>query len=217
MTTNPMPFSARVSQLPPANMEPEVKKLFFSLHREVLYLFYRWKICRQLFYSGADNLKLLNQSGSNVFALLQKLLMDDLFLTLCRMTDPVKTNGHKILSPRYLLVKIGATLTHDCRKDLKLKLAKLDKMTKNIRDHRKKRIAHLDLGYATEAEALPTVMQGDLDDSLELLESIMRELHLVLFDASTSYKEVAIAYGCDGKYLLRVLRDARKHRDNNKN
>ena len=143
--------------------------------------------------------------------------MDDLFLKLCRLTDPVKTNGHKNLTPRYLLGKMGGTLTHDRRKVLKRELAKLDKMTKNIRDHRKNRIAHLDLECAIKAKALPTVIQGDLDDSLELLDSIMRELHLVLFNASTSYKEPAIAYGCDGEYLLRVLRDAHKYRDNNKN
>ena len=191
-----------------SKMESEVRKLFWTLHKEVLYLFYRWKIYGQLFGSGGDNLNLLNQSGSNVFALLQNLIMDDVFLTLCRLTDPVQTSGHKNLSLRYLLGKIGATLPDTLRKDLKRKLARLDKTNKNIRDHRRRRIAHLDLRYATEAEALPPVMQGDLDDSLQVLESIMRDLHLVLFNASTAYKEPAIAYGCDGDYLLRVLREA---------
>lgn len=197
-------------------MKPEVRKLFWSLHEEVLYLFYRWKIYRQLFGSGQDNLNLLNQSGSNVFALLQNLIMDDVFLTLCRLTDPVKTNGFKNLSLRYLLGSTGDTITDDLRKDLERRLDKLGKIAKNIRVHRKKRIAHLDLRYATDAEVLPPVIHGDLDSSLELLESIMRELHRAVSDADTRYKDPSIAYGCDGSYLLRVLRDAHKRRENNK-
>ena len=189
-------------------MESDHRKFFWSLHREVLYLFYRWKIYRQLFDSGADNLKLLNQSRSNVFALLQNLIMDDVFLTLCRLTDPAKSNGKKNLSLRYFLGAVGATLNDQLRKDLKRKLARLDNLTKSVRDHRRRRIAHLDLRYAGEAEALPPVLHRDLDDSLELLNSVMRDLHVALFDASTDYKEPAIAYGCDGDYLLSVLREA---------
>jgi hypothetical protein len=189
-------------------MESEVRKLFWSLHKEVLYLFYRWKIYRQLFDSGADNLKLLNQSGSNVFALLHNLIMDDVFLTLCRLTDPVKTNGKTNLSLRYFLGKASTLLTDELRKDLKRKFTRLDKLTNSVRDHRKRRIAHLDLRYASEIEALPPVMHRDLDDSLKLLNSVMRDLHVALFNADTNYQKPAIAYGCDGDYLLRVLRDA---------
>lgn len=197
-------------------MESEVRKLFWSLHKEVLYLFYRWKIYRQLFGSGADNLKLLNQSGSNVFALLQNLIVDDVFLTLCRLTDPLKTNGKKNLTLRYFLGEAGTMLTDELRKDLKRKLGRLDKLTQSVRDHRKKRIAHLDLRYASEAEALPPVEYSDLDKSLELLNSVMRHLHVALFDASTDYKEPSIAYGCDGNYLLCVLRNAHECQGVNK-
>lgn len=189
-------------------MESAHRKLFWFLHSEVLYLFYRWKIYRQLFDSGADNLKLLNQSGSNVFALLQSLIMDDVYLTLCRLTDPAKSNGKKNLSLRYFLGTVGSTLNDQLRKDLKKKLARVDNLTKSIRDHRRRRIAHLDLGYASQAEPLPPVVHRDLDESLDLLNSLMKDLHVALFDASTDYKEPAIAYGCDGEYLLTVLRGA---------
>jgi len=134
--------------------------------------------------------------------------VDDVFLTLCRLTDPVKTNGKMNLTLRYFLGKAGAMLTDELRKDLKRKLGRLDKLTQSVRDHRKRRIAHLDLTYASEAQALPPVIYSDLDDSLKLLNSVMLDLHVALFDASTDYKEPSIAYGCDGDYLLCVLRNA---------
>ncbi len=189
-------------------MESEVRKLFWTLHKEVVYLFYRWKIYGQLFGSGQENLDLLNRSGSNVCALLQVLTEENVFLTLSRLTDPAKSMGHYNLSLTYLLEMLELTLTPELRKNLCERLVRLKERTDSIRIHRNKRIAHLDLTYASEAEALPPVIQSDLDDSLELLEAIMRDIHLELFSGDTRYKDPAIAYGCDGDHLLHVLREA---------
>lgn len=206
-----MNFDVRHSDC--TTLEPETTLMtFWCLHEEVLYLFYRWKVYRQLFGSGAENLDLLNRSGSNVFTLLQGLTEENVFLTLSRLTDPAKSVGHYNLSLTYLLEKLEPTLTPEVQNNLRERLARLKERSDSIRNHRNKRIAHLDLNYAMKVEPLPPVVQADLDNSLELLDSIMRELHLLLSNASTDYKEPAIAYGCDGDYLLRVLRDADKHR-----
>lgn len=197
-------------------MESEARNLFWTLHKEVLYLFYRWKIYGQLFGSSQENLDLLNRSGSNVFALLQFLTEENVFLTLSRLTDPAKSMGHYNLSLTYLLEMLEPTLTPELRKNLCERLVRLKERTDSIRIHRNKRIAHLDLTYASEAEALPPVIQGDLDDSLELLEAIMRDIHLELFNGDTRYKEPAIAYGCDGDYLLHVLRETYEARGDDK-
>jgi len=186
-------------------MEPEVRKLFWSLHENVLIIFYQWKIYRQLFDSGKHNIELLNRSGSNVFALLQKLITDDLFLGLCRLTDPVKVNGHRNLSLRYFLNQLGASIAPERRRKLKAELADLDKLTQNIRLHRRQRLAHLDVRYASKAEPLPPVLRGEIDDALEIVEGVMKDFHLIVTDGSTAYKEPSIAYGCDGEYLLHVL------------
>jgi len=49
-------------------MGPKIAKMFKSLDREVINIFYRWKIFRQLFDGGEKNINLLNRSGANVFA-----------------------------------------------------------------------------------------------------------------------------------------------------
>ena len=101
------------------------------------------------------------------------------------------------------------------REDLRGKLAKLEAATEKLRIHRSKRIAHLDLSHALKPELLPSLQYGDLQVALKLLESIMRDLHLFVFNADTSYKEPAVAYGCDGEYLLRFLRDAHNRQNDN--
>jgi len=199
-----------------AEMEVEIRKLFYRIHEESILLFYRWKIYRQLFAGGQENLNLLNQSGSNVFALLQGLIQENVFLTLCRLTDPEKTGSYENLSLRNLLRKAEAVFETNVRVDLRGKLDKLIEATDKLRIHRSKRIAHLDLMHAINPELLPTVQYAEVEEALSCLESVMRELHRLILDADTSYREPAIAYGCDGNYLLTVLRDIHGSPESNK-
>lgn len=197
-------------------MDTEIRILFNCIHEEVVQLFYRWKMFRQLFGSGEENLNLLNQSGSNVFALLQGLIIENAFLTLCRLTDPERTGPYQNLSIRYLLGRMETTLDDKVREDLRRKLARLEAATEKLRSHRSKRIAHFDLDHAVKPEQLPSVEYGDVEDALELLESIMRDFHLAVWNADTRYREPSIAYGCDGNHLLGMLRDAHDRRGTNK-
>jgi hypothetical protein len=193
-------------------MDTPIGLLFSHIDEEVAQLFYRWKIFHQLFGSGKENLNLLNQSGSNVFALLQGLIIENVFLTLCRLTDPERIGSHENLSIRYLLGRMETTLTDKARENLREQLTKLEAATETLRSHRNKRIAHLDPDHAVKLEPLPLVEYGDLENALELLESIMRDFLLLVWNADTHYRNQSIAYGCDGDHLLRVLREAHDRR-----
>lgn len=197
-------------------MDTEIRILFSSIDKEVVQLFYRWEIFRQLFDSGEENLNLLNQSGSNVFALLHGLIIENGLLTLCRLTDPEHSGGYPNLSIRYFLGKIEATLSKEVREDFHGKLAKLESATESLRIHRNKRIAHLDLNHAVKPERLPSVEFGAFEDALELVRSIMREFYLLIWNADTDYRQPSIACGCDGNHFLRVLRGAHDRRGANK-
>jgi AbiU2 len=194
-------------------LDVDVRKVFWSLHREVLELFYQWKIYRQLFDSGENNLEVLNRSGSNVFALMHNLVVNDTFLRLCRLTDPIKGSTRENLSFRYFVNRLGAIIAKEDRKRLKGQLAKLEGLTKSIRQHRNRRLAHLDLNSAIKWEGLPWALIDQINDALDLVNAIMKDLHFLVTNASTEYKDPSIAYGCDGEFLLRVLRGERSGQD----
>lgn len=191
-------------------MDAETRKLFHAIDDEVLFLFYRWTIFRQLFGSGKENLELLNRSGSNVFVLLQTLVTDNVFLTLSCLTDPEKTGPDQNVSIKNLLRKIETDLDDKLREQLRKKLKKLEAMLTNLRKHRNKRIAHLDLDHAIKVKSLPPVTNGELEDALDLVKSIMKDIWLALFNTSVWY-DPHIAYGCDGEFLLSVLRKAQRN------
>jgi len=190
-------------------MDQKIRLLLSPLDDEVVGLFYRWTIFHQLFGSGEENLKLLNRSGSNIFALLQALLVDNFYLTLSRLTDPDATGKHENLSLSYFLRAIDSLLSAQARTELQASLATLSTMTENIRSHRNKRIGHLDLKHAIRAKELPSVVYNDINAAIELVRKIMQGILLELENAS-GYGEPCIEYGCDGTHLLTVLRDAHR-------
>ena len=86
------------------------RELLGAIEREFTQLGYRWAMFLQLFDSGQDNVDLLNKSGSNVFELLQKLIIDDVMMSLCRLTDPPKSMGYENASLEHLVGKLQEEL-----------------------------------------------------------------------------------------------------------
>lgn len=184
---------------------PETAKMFESLDREVINLFYRWKLFRQLFDGGEKNINLLNRSGANVFALLLRLIRDDVYLTLCRLTDPAKSAGIDNLNLRFFLNELKADVNVLTALALESQFAELKTVTKPMREHRNKRLAHSDLKIAQKVNSLPSELRDELDDALHALAKLMEHLHMIVFKRTTTYMKGPNISGPDGRYLLGVL------------
>lgn len=180
-------------------------KLFDAIENELVDLFGRWKIHDQLFDSGEENLALLNASGSNVFYLLQGLLVENAFLTLSRLTDPERTGKNENASFPMLLEGIAPYLGNAENIDLKRRLEVLQDALKNIREHRHKRIAHRDLATATGTHSLPPIPYGEVDDAIDLTKALMIGVRQHLRKGDTDY-DPHLPFGLDGQKLLSVLR-----------
>ncbi|MBI3087079.1 MAG: hypothetical protein HYY88_15345 [candidate division NC10 bacterium] len=98
-------------------MDKKTESIFYALNEEVAQLFYRWKIFEQLF-SSEGNLRLLNTSGSNVFYLLHVLILDNVFLTLCRLTDPAQQGSNENASIPNLVARIDDVIDAATRQSL---------------------------------------------------------------------------------------------------
>jgi hypothetical protein len=86
-------------------MPKEIEKLYKPLRNELLLLYAKREIYRQLYESGDEVIEILNFSGSNFFALLRQMLIDDMLITMRRLIDPkespVKGGKRNNLSLRY--------------------------------------------------------------------------------------------------------------------
>jgi len=70
-------------------MDARYREIFAALKTEIVDLHLRWIIYRQLYGTSEEAVDVLNRSGSNVFFLLQQLLLDDCALRISKLTDPV--------------------------------------------------------------------------------------------------------------------------------
>ncbi len=188
-------------------MNTDLLPLFVSINQEVVQLSYRWKIFLQLFDSGEENLLLLNTNGSNVFQILQELILDNTILTLSRLTDKEKSSGQENASINNFLAKAKPRLNQISLDELDHTLGRLDSYVQNLRIHRNKAIAHKDMDHAVGARQLPDVTYDDLENSMEELRKIMSKFGKDLFNIQTCYS-VIFKFDQDGVGLLGVLKKA---------
>jgi len=186
------------------------RKLLDAIEREFTQLGYRWAMFRQLFDSGQDNIDLLNKSGSNVFQLLQKLIIDDVMMSLCRLTDPPKSMGYENASLRNLVGKLGGKLPLESKKKIDAKFIELGEHLGKVMVLRNKALSHTDLTHALNTELLPRPTYDELEGAIDTATSILNEITGKVFDYSSDYIP-HIPFGHDGNKLLSVLAKAHGH------
>jgi len=177
------------------------KELLKSIEREFVHLNYRWKILCQLYESGEKNINLLNKSGSNIFHLLQKLIIDETMLSLCRLDDPPNLGKNFNASIRGYLDKVEIDEIENV--EIQKSLLELEEPMKEIRNARKKILAHSDALYATKIEVLERITYDDIEYSIALINKILN----IITGCSGDYIP-SIPSGHDGKKLLKLLASA---------
>ena len=194
---------------------PTRDALFLSLNASISELTSRWEIYEQLFDSGEESVALLNSSGSYVFFLLQRLLLDDTMLALSRLTDPAssdKKGRTKNASINYLIEIADPSLSAADRDYVNAASARLTTHVRNVRVHRTKSIAHADLPHSLGIVALPDVEYSELEGAMKELGNLMLKLGTNAARRVGGYSQPVIAFGTDGNSLLAVLRQAKAAR-----
>lgn len=191
----------------------DLEQLTSKVDEAVVQISYRWQIFCQLFDSGQENINTLNQRGSVVFQMFQKLVIDDVTLSLARLTDPPTSAGSENASLMNLLDQSRLRLEATVYDELHDLVSKLSEDVRTIRLHRNKALAHADLKCVLGKKDLPPLTYAELENAMESTREIMRQLTSKLFGWSTVY-DVLIPYGCDGSTLLHVLKLGNAARDN---
>lgn len=183
----------------------DLESVFKAVNGQVIQLSLRWKIFCQLFDSGPENIKLLNKSGSNVFGLFQRLVLDDVMISLSRLTDPEKFSGNENASIRNVVAEARTFLSANTIAEVEVLIKELDNHVLNVRTHRNKALAHSDLSHALNVSALPSVTYDELEKAMKTLQEIVNKVSSETLRWTTHYDPI-IQYGCGGDSLLKVLK-----------
>jgi hypothetical protein len=152
-----------------------------SLKCEVILLNLKWAIYKNSFEDKSRK-HLLTEIAPIIFTIFQKLLLDDIAITLCRITDPAESGSHQnntlyqLLSQYQLLSE--NEINRICLDNVKQKL-------EPVRRLRNKFLAHRDLDE-TLCHFLSNTTDGttnlDLNFPLHLdeIEQVIREINRII-------------------------------------
>lgn len=188
----------------------DLKNALNAVNDQVIQLAFRWKIFCQLFDSGQESIQLMNKSGSNVFWLFQRLVLDDVMIRLSRLTDPEKSLGRENASISNVVGKARACLSAPTVTEVEALIVELEHHVQNVRSHRNKTLAHADLSHALNVSALPPVTYDELEKAMKTLQEIVSKVASEALCWTTHYDPI-VPYGCGGDSLLKVLK--RAHND----
>jgi len=75
----------------------DLGRVYYALWQEVAHLHVLYREYQVLFYEK-ETVDLLNSTASSFFAMTQRLLINEIFLSISRITDPLKTAGKEKLT-----------------------------------------------------------------------------------------------------------------------
>ncbi|MCK5180414.1 MAG: hypothetical protein KAR32_12870 [Candidatus Omnitrophica bacterium] len=195
------------------SISTETKEYYETLKIDVLWLHGRWKIYRQLFMKSEQRISLLNECAGGVFNIMKFAQLDDFTLTLCRLTDPLKSAGKETLSLRRLIESLRKDSNENIIIDLEKHFKELQEKCIPFRDHRNQRVAHKDLSISRkiDPEPLPGISVKKIEDALSKLRHFMECFEYYFIESSPAYNNVDI--GFDEETLINVLKQSITFKD----
>lgn len=196
--------------------QPVDHDFFKSVSNDVSHLHMYWKIYRQLYAHSEHRIALLNETGSMVFYVLQHLLLDEVTLSICRLTDTAMTGKRENHSLERL---VAGVQENELAEKLRAILKAVQELAKPFRERRNRAIAHGDLETKRRLETnpLPGISREMVEKTLEQIRALMNAYDHHYFKNTTFYEEVILPLGADGDFLSEQLRRAVAFRDLERN
>ena len=187
-------------------MHASVAEVYDELRSEATWLHGRWICYRQLFAHSPKRIELLKESAATFFFIIQDVLLDEVQLSLSKLTDRAKVANHENLSLEQLQARLEAFADPALSETCRALLDKLHLLCKPFRERRHKKLAHLDLAIAlcTTAQPLPGVSRQMIDDALAALRDYLNAIEMHFNDSEWGYEHFIMK--SDGDSLAATLR-----------
>jgi hypothetical protein len=195
-------------------MPQDIQKTLRRLQQEFHWLLAHWAIYDQLFNASESTYKMLQSCSREAFGCIQNSLETEIIMSLSRLTDvPKQPKGD---NERLSFWKLRSQITKSAEKDLSRKLREpfktIEDGTRQIREHRDKRLAHLSSKVAIgEQLVLDRIPVRTIEDAIKALGDVMSTV-LHHYQPDTEFKyDVPVSY--EGGELVSLLRDGLRLRE----
>ena len=144
------------------HVDGATKDMWQFLWNDCMHLYSQLGEFTYLYAENENRVKLMNGTASFFFAQLQRTLWDNMFLRLCRLTDPAKVNGRENLSLVFYLQASALDRSNADQDRSKILVEEARVMSEFARLSRNKRIAHHDFATVITKESNTGATLADL-------------------------------------------------------
>lgn len=166
-------------------MGQDLGELHFLLWKDVTWMHFEWHEYRVLFGGDATRIALMNKTAPRFFWSLDRVLWQDILLSLSRLDDPPGTGGQRNLTFRGLLKHVRPSLRGKLESGLDAYEAKVS----FARDWRHRRYAHRDHDHVASPATNPLkrASREQVEGGLEAARAVMNLVELEYQDSTTAY------------------------------
>lgn len=165
-------------------MPSEINEIFEKIKEDVQWLHIHWAYYKELFHGPELRIDLMNESAPLFFYINQTLLLDEVILSICKLTDPAKSSRD---TENMSLNKLNSRFDGISSKNDPFK------------KHRHKRIAHKDLAITMSTESiLPDISIQMIEDLLNEISNFMNTIEVYFNNTETGYKDINISTDSGG-------------------
>ena len=187
--------------------------MYGALHDDLAELHARWTVFSQLYATNEARVELLNASAPRFFRLCQDVFINDIMITISRLTDPRQTFGKDNLSMERLVALVDKPKHPDLKGEVERLLTEAKSKCRFARELRNRRLAHSDLFTRLQGPtgSLPDATKRQVEEALATLRAIMNAVEVYFEDNTVLYEQVLMTG--DGDNLICRLHDARTYRE----
>ena len=164
-----------------AAMGSKLGEIYQLLSDEVSWLHLKWDTLCELF-ANRETVDLLNSAAPAFFNELQRQMREDIFLHLCRVTDPPISGGKSNLTLRRLP---GLVSDRAMRLKLEVMVDNAVKKTAFAREWRNRRLAHTELN---RSQPLASASRKEAQSALYAIRKVMNRLEQTYLNRTVSYQ-----------------------------
>ncbi len=184
----------------------EINEVYEELKTEITWLHARWIIYRQLFAESDKRVDLLNECASVFFYIIQDVLLEEVLVSLCKLTDPARSRRFENLSLKQLQSRLGAHGDQKLAARTRSILDELHSKCEPFRVWRNKQLTHLDLTTAMKSspDPLPGISRQMIEEALGLVRKYMNQIEGHYRNSEIGYEHFIMR--SDGEALVAMLR-----------
>jgi hypothetical protein len=190
-----------------------IDEVYSALKSEITWLHGRWICYRQLFAESERRIELLNECAAAFFFIIQDVLLDEVQVSLSKLTAPAKSGKNENLSLEQLQKRLEIHGDSSLAASNREVLNKLQGQCAPFREWRNKQLAHLDLLTSMKAtpNPLPGISQQMIDDSLGTVRDYMNAIEHHYADSEFGYEHFIMS--SDGTALVGLLKSGLRYEE----